>query len=158
DSNPAVENVTFRAELPHGVVVVIEEYEPVAMSPRGKQYVVFSEQGTELAEIPSKRAQEFDLPVVASASDVADQEIFATITEVLGTLPEELRNQVKAASGSSIDSIELELMNEKVVMWGNTGQADQKIRVLEALLGLDEEQTAQIREYDVSTPDFPVTR
>lgn len=155
---PAVDDVSLRAEPPHGLVVIVNEHTPVAMSPRGKQYVVFSEAGVELAEIPAKKAQEFDLPVVASASDVADQEVFDTITEVLGSLPDDLRDQVRAASGSSIDSIELELSSGKTVMWGNNTQADKKVQVLEALLGLDKAQAAEISEYDVSAPDFPVTR
>src|SRR5699024_3897329 len=81
---PAVKDVTLRAEPPHGLVVNINEYQPIAMGPRGKEYVVFSEDGTELAEITSKKAQEFDLPVVASAADVTDEDVFNTITEVLG--------------------------------------------------------------------------
>lgn len=157
-NNPAVDDVTLRAEPPHGLVVIVNEHTPIAMSPRGKQYVVFSEEGVELAEIPAKKAQEFDLPVVASASDVVDQEVFDTITEVLGSLPNELRDQVRAASGSSIDSIELELSSGKKVMWGNNDHAEKKVQVLEALLGLEKAQAAEISEYDVSAPDFPVTR
>lgn len=156
--NPAVDDVTVRAELPHGLVVRVNEHTPVAMSPKGKQYVVFSESGIELTEIPSQRAQEFDLPVVALASDVVDQEVFATITEVLGSLPDELRDEVRAASGASIDSIELELSSGKTVMWGNNEQAQKKSQVLAALLELDGDQAAEISEYDVSAPDFPVTR
>lgn len=155
---PAVDDVTLRAEPPHGLVITVNEHEPIAMSPRGKEYVVFSEDGTELAEITSQKAQEFDLPVVASAADVADEDVFNTITEVLGSLPSDLRDQVRAASGASIDSIELELTSGKTVMWGNNEDAEKKAKVLEALLGLDDEETAQISEYDVSAPDFPVTR
>lgn len=155
---PAVKDVTLRAEPPHGLVVSINEYQPIAMGPRGKEYVVFSEDGTELAEITSKKAQEFDLPVVASAADVTDEDVFNTITEVLGSLPNDLRDQVRAASGSSIDSIELELTSGKMVMWGNNEDAEKKAKVLEALLGLNDDEAAQISEYDVSAPDFPVTR
>lgn len=155
---PAVKDVTLRAEPPHGLVVSINEYQPIAMGPRGKEYVVFSEDGTELAEITSKKAQEFDLPVVASAADVTDEDVFNTITEVLGSLPNDLRDQVRAASGSSIDSIELELTSGKMVMWGNNEDAEKKAKVLEALLGLKDDEAAQISEYDVSAPDFPVTR
>lgn len=155
---PAVKDVTLRAEPPHGLVVNINEYQPIAMGPRGKEYVVFSEDGTELAEITSKKAQEFDLPVVASAADVTDEDVFNTITEVLGSLPDDLRDQVRAASGSSIDSIELELTSGKVVMWGNNEDAEKKAKVLEALLGLEDDEAAQISQYDVSAPDFPVTR
>lgn len=158
DDVPAVNEVSLRAEPPHGLVVTIHEHQPIAMSPRDKEYVVFSEEGTELAEITSQKAQEFDLPVVASAADVADEDVFNTITEVLGSLPEDLRDQVRAASGSSIDSIELELTSGKMVMWGNSDEAEQKAQVLNALLNLDEEEAAQISEYDVSAPDFPVTR
>ena len=89
---------------------------------------------------------------------MTDQEVFDTITAVLGSLPEDLREQVRAASGSSIDSIELELSSGKMVMWGNSEQAEKKAQVLKALLGLDKAQAAQISEYDVSAPDFPVTR
>ncbi|MDN6680201.1 MAG: cell division protein FtsQ/DivIB, partial [Yaniella sp.] len=76
----------------------------------------------------------------------------------LGSLPDDLRDQVRAASGSSIDSIELELTSGKVVMWGNNEDAEKKAKVLEALLGLEDDEAAQISEYDVSAPDFPVTR
>lgn len=155
---PAVKDVTLRAEPPHGLVISINEHRPIAMSPRDKQYVVFSKDGTELAEITAQKAQEFDLPVVASAADVADEDVFNTITEVLGSLPDHLRDQVRAASGSSIDSIQLELTSGKMVMWGNTEEAEKKARVLDALLGLDDEEAAQMSEYDVSAPDFPVTR
>ena len=158
ESNSAVDDVTLRAEPPHGLVVIVNEHTPIAMSPREKGYVVFSEDGTELAEITAQKAQEFELPVVASAADVADEDVFNTITEVLGSLPEDLREQVRAASGSSIDSIELELTSGRTVMWGNSEEADQKVQVLQALLGLDDEQSAEISEYDVSAPDFPVTR
>lgn len=157
-SNPAVDEVTLRAEPPHGIVVIVHEHTPIAMSPRGKQYVVYSDAGVELAEIPAQRAQEFDLPVVASASDVVDQKVFDAITQVLGSLPDDLRDQVRAASGASIDSVELELSSGKTVMWGNTANAQRKAEVLQALLGLSEEQAAEITEYDVSAPDFPVTR
>lgn len=156
--NPAVDHVTLRAEPPNGLVVIVNEHTPIAMSPQGKEYVVFSEAGDQLASITSQKAQEFDLPVVASASDVADEDVFNTITEVLGALPDELRDEVKAASGESIDSIELELTSDKTVMWGNNEEADKKARVLEALLNLDDDEAAEIQEYDVSTPDFPVTR
>ena len=156
--NPAVDHVTLRAEPAPRLIVIVHERKPIAMSPSGKQYVVFSDDGTELAQIPAKRAQEFDLPVVASASDVTDQEVFDTITTVLGSLPEDLRDQVRAASGSSIDSIELELSSGKMVMWGNSEQPEKKAQVLKALLGLDETAAEQISEYDVSAPDFPVTR
>lgn len=158
ESNPAVEDITLRAEPPHGLVVTVNEYQPIAMSPRDKEYVVFSDDGTELATITSKKAQEFDLPVVASAADVEDEDVFQTITEVLGSLPDNIRDNVRAASGSSIDSIELELNSGKTVMWGSNDETAKKVKVLEALLGIDEDKAADISEYDVSAPDFPVTR
>lgn len=158
EDTPAVDDVSLRAEPPHGLVVEVHEHRPIAMSPRDKQYVVFSEDGTELAEITSKKAQEFDLPVVVSAADVTDEDVFNTITEVLGSLPEDLRDHVRAASGSSIDSIELELTSGKTVMWGNNEEAEKKAKVLQALLGLEDEAAEGISEYDVSAPDFPVTR
>lgn len=158
ESNPAVRDVNLRAEPPHGLVVSVNEYQPIAMSPRDKEYVVFSDDGTELATITSKKAQEFDLPVVASAADVEDEDVFQTITEVLGSLPDNIRDDVRAASGSSIDSIELELNSGKTVMWGSNDEAAKKVKVLEALLGIEGDKAAEISEYDVSAPDFPVTR
>src|SRR5699024_6875627 len=111
----------------HGLVVTVNEYQPIAMTPRDKEYVVFSDDGTELATITSKKAQEFDLPVVASAADVEDEEDFQTITEVLGTLPDSIRDKVRSASGSPSDSNQVEGNSGKCVMWGSNDKADQKV-------------------------------
>lgn len=154
----AVKSVTTRAEPPHTLVVEVEEHVPVAMSPRGEKYVVFSSSADEIAQISKKQAQGYDLPVVASAEDVADPKLFNTITQVLGALPDDLREKVTKASGVSIDSIELTLTNGKTVLWGNAEDNEEKVQVLQALLGMSAKQSKGIKEYDVSTPHHPVTR
>lgn len=158
---PAVDTVTVRAEPPDTLVVEVEEHPPVAMAPTSpaddgtERFVLFNSVGTELKVLTAQEAEPYDLPVVASAEDVADEDLFNTITQVLGDLPEDVLAQVRSASGNSIDSVVLELHDGRTVLWGNAEQSEQKAAVLNALLGIEEEG---VSEFDVSTPDHPVTR
>ncbi|PXA76392.1 cell division protein FtsQ/DivIB [Auritidibacter ignavus] len=156
--SPAVASVSTRAEPPDTLFVEVHEFTPVAMAPKGDGYAVFNDAAEEIATITAAQAQDQTLPVVSSAEDVEDPVLFNTITEVLGSLPDDLRQEVTQASGESIDSIELTLANDKTVVWGNAQDAEKKGRVVQALLALPDEESAQISEYDVSAPDHPVTR
>ncbi|WBL18117.1 cell division protein FtsQ/DivIB [Citricoccus sp. NR2] len=162
--HPAVDSVTTRAEPPDTLVVDVHEHPPVAMAPTeddadgNSQYVLFNTHGTELTVLSASAAQPYDLPVVSSAEDVTDPELFNTITEVLGGLPEDILKQVRSASGETVDSVVLSLHNGRTVLWGNAEDSEQKAAVLTALLTIEDDPEEPVSEYDVSTPDHPVTR
>lgn len=157
---PAVDDVRVRAEPPHGLSVEVVEHVPVAMVHRGQDRILYSAAGTVLATLPSDRAAEYQLPSVKSAEDVRDPRVFDAITSVLGTLPESIRGQLRSASAETTDSVTLTLTDGRTVLWGNPEQGARKAQVLEVLLTMpeDEGEGMSVREFDVSTPDRPVTR
>ncbi|MFC7402160.1 cell division protein FtsQ/DivIB [Citricoccus sp. GCM10030269] len=155
---PAVREAIVHAEPPSSLSVEIVEYEPVAAVPDGDRRVLYSADGKALAEVPADRAAEYQLPSVASVEDVRDPQVFDVITSVLGTLPESIRTQMESASAQTVDSVTLKLKDGRTVLWGNADQGPRKAQVLEALLGIPENDQAPVSEFDVSTPDRPVTR
>lgn len=155
---PAVDTVRVHAAPPHDLSVEVVEHEPVAMVHDGVDRILYSATGTALATLPRDRAAAYHLPSVASAEDVRDPKVFDAITSVLGTLPESIRAHMKSASAETIDSVTLTLTDGRTVLWGNPEQGPRKAQVLQALLKVPEDEQAPIREFDVSTPDRPVTR
>ena len=155
---PAVDTVRVHAEPPNSLSVEIVEHQPVAMVPEGESHVLYSARGEALATLSGERASTYQLPSVSSAEDVSDPEIFDTITSVLGTLPEQIRTRMESASAETVDSVTLQLTDGRTVLWGNADKGARKAQVLEALLNVPEDEEAPIREFDVSTPDRPVTR
>lgn len=155
---PAVDTVRVHAEPPHDLSVEVVEHEPVAMVHDGADRILYSAAGTALATLPRDRAADYHLPSVASAEDVRDPEVFDAITSVLGTLPESIRTRMESASAETVDSVTLTLTDGRTVLWGNPEQGPRKAQVLQALLKVPEDEQAPIREFDVSTPDRPVTR
>ncbi|MGM7667524.1 cell division protein FtsQ/DivIB [Microbacterium sp. A93] len=155
---PAVDTVRVQAEPPHGLSVEVVEHQPVAMVHDGADRILYSAAGTALATLPEDRAGAYHLPSVASAEDVKDPEVFDAITSVLGTLPESIRTLMESASAETIDSVTLTLTDGRTVLWGNPEHGPRKAQVLEALLKVPENEEAPVREFDVSTPDRPVTR
>lgn len=158
EDEPAVESVVTHAEPPHTVSIEISEYEPVALAPqKGSDettYKVFSAEGETLATVSESKAEELELPSLSSSQDAEDEDLFTTITQVLGSLPDDISQQVDSATGDSVDSIELSLDDGKTVVWGNAQYSERKAEVLLALLDNQE----KVDEIDVSTPNQPVTR
>ncbi|NUL44868.1 FtsQ-type POTRA domain-containing protein [Cellulosimicrobium funkei] len=155
---PAVDTVRVHAQPPNSLSVEIVEHQPVAMVPEGEGHVLYSASGEALATLPGEQASTYQLPSVSSADDVSDPEVFDAITSVLGTLPDQIRTRMESASAESMDSVTLQLTDGRTVLWGNADKGDRKAQVLEALLNVPENEEAPITEFDVSTPDRPVTR
>ncbi|GAA4764791.1 cell division protein FtsQ/DivIB [Citricoccus nitrophenolicus] len=158
EDEPAVDTVRVHAEPPHGLSVEVVEHEPVALVPDGADRTLYSAAGAALATIPEERAGDYSLPSVASVADLSDPAVFDAITSVLGTLPESIRTQMESASAQTIDSVTLTLTDGRTVLWGNPEQGARKAQVLEALLKVPEDEENPVQEFDVSTPDRPVTR
>lgn len=155
---PAVDTVRVHAKPPHDLSVEVVEHEPVAMVHQGGERILYSAAGTALATLPADRAADYQLPSVASGDDVSDPEVFDAITSVLGTLPESIRTRMESATAQTVDSVTLTLTDGRTVLWGNPEQGPRKAQVLEALLKVPENEEEPVQEFDVSTPDRPVTR
>lgn len=156
-----VAEASVAARLPHTLEVTVTEHEPVAMVPEGDgqdRFLLLSAEGTTLATVATERAADYELPAISSAADVRNEEVFETITAVLGALPAQIRTQLESATAGSVDSVTLRLQDGRTVLWGNDEQSEQKATVLEALLNIPEQEAGAVQEFDVSTPHQPVTR
>lgn len=154
----AVDQVRVQAQPPSGIAVEITEHVPVAVVPRGQQATLYSASGQALAEASRDEAESRGLPVVSSVNDVQNPEVFSAITQVLGSLPADIRGQMVSASASTVDSVRLTLDNDRTVLWGNAEDAEAKVAVLRALMKAEADAEAPADEFDVSIPDQPVTR
>ena len=155
---PAVDQVRVQAQPPHGIAVEIMEHTPVALIPQGDQATLYSSAGEPLAQLTKEEAEKRGLPAVSSVSDVQNPEVFTAITEVLGSLPDDIRGQMVSASASTVDSVRLTLQDDRTVLWGNAEQAESKVAVLRALMKAEADAEQPADEFDVSIPDQPVTR
>ena len=72
---------------------------------------------------------------------------------VASALPADLAKKVDHVEVTTVDSISLELHNDKRVVWGSSAQSDTKADVLVALMKAEPD----VARYDVSVPGQPVT-
>ncbi|MDI3331782.1 MAG: cell division protein FtsQ/DivIB [Micrococcus sp.] len=154
----AVDEVRVRAEPPASLAVEIVEHQPVAQVPQGGERVLYSAQGHAVATLPAEEAERYRLPNVSDAADLADPEVFDAITTVLGSLPDPIRDRMESASARTVDSVTLTLEDGRTVLWGNAEHGTRKAQVLTALLKVPQDEADPVTEFDVSTPDHPVTR
>lgn len=71
------------------------------------------------------------------------------VTAVLAELPAELFEQVVSAGATTPGSVEFELVDDRIVRWGDAEQNAYKAKVLSVLL------TREGTVYDVSSPELP---
>jgi cell division protein FtsQ len=155
---PAVDEVRVRAEPPTSLAVEVVEHEPVAQVPQGDQRVLYSAQGHAVVTLSAEAAEPYRLPSVSGAADLSDPAVFDAITTVLGSLPDPVRDRMESASARTVDSVTLTLEDGRTVLWGNAEHGPRKAQVLAALLKVPQDEADPVTEFDVSTPDHPVTR
>ncbi len=152
---PAISDVEVVAVPPSGLHVKVREYAPVAVLKQGGSFVLIDESGRSLGSVNNRSAVK--LPLIEGGNADVNSDVFGSITSVLSSLPEEVLSKLKYASAKSADSIRLQLEDGRRVFWGSADQNEAKSRVLQVLLR-GEPSDPPIKEFDVSTPERPVTR
>jgi cell division septal protein FtsQ len=150
-----LEDVTISAEPPSTLVVSVRERVPVAVLQSGREFVLIDAEGRQLATVAER--DEVRLPLIDGGTDAVNTEVFSSITTVLAELPASVLARLNSASASSVDSIRLSLSGDQRIFWGSEERSAEKARVLGAMLAMPESDPP-VREFDVSTPDRPVTR
>lgn len=150
-----IEDVDIAAEPPSTLVVTLRERVPVAVLRDGSEFVLIDADGRQLASVA--RRDEVRLPLIDGGTNAVDSEVFPSITAVLAELPVSVLRRLNSASAASVDSIRLSLSGDQKIFWGSSERNAQKAQVLEALLAMPETEPP-VSEFDVSTPDRPVTR
>lgn len=150
-----IESVRVAAEPPSTLVVTIRERVPVAIVQKDKQFILIDSEGRQLKTVADRKAVK--LPLIDGGTEAVNSEVFRSITAVLADLPPDILSRLNHASARSVDSVSLSLTGNQKIFWGSAERNTAKARVLSALLKVPASDPP-VKEYDVSTPDRPVTR
>jgi cell division protein FtsQ len=147
---PVVRSAQVERSFPGTLRVTVTERRALAVVPGadGAFYLVDGE-GVVLETVADAPA---GVPVVQVDVASAGARTVREAVEVLGALPADLRAQVTTVSATTRDSVTLTLATEATVFWGSADDSQRKAQVLAVLL------KTPASEYDVSSPDTPVTR
>ncbi|MHA7239018.1 cell division protein FtsQ/DivIB [Arthrobacter sp. TMS1-12-1] len=150
-----IEDVGIAAEPPSTLVVTVKERVPVAVLQTDREFVLIDSQGRQLKRVGQRG--DAKLPLIDGGANAVNSEVFSSITAVLTELPVGILSRLNSASASSVDSIQLSLSGKQRIFWGSAERSAEKAKVLEAMLSLPPTDPP-VKEFDVSTPDRPVTR
>jgi cell division protein FtsQ len=160
---PGVREAKVSRIWPHGLVVALVSREPVAAVPQAaptedldsRPVPGYTLLDTEGFSVGWTATPPDGLPVVSVPVDESRRPLTAVLT-ILEALPPELRAEVATIEARTQDTVRMGLRDGKTVVWGSAGDADLKIRVLQALRAAP--AAAGAVEYDVSAPTLPITR
>lgn len=150
-----IEDVRIAAEPPSTLVVMVEERVPVAVLQNGSDFVLIDSEGRQLTSVAQR--DEVKLPLIDGGTNAVNSDVFSSITAVLAELPAPVLSRLDSASASSVDSIRLSLSGNQRIFWGSSERSAEKSKVLEAMLAMPATDPP-VKEFDLSTPDRPVTR
>ena len=147
---PLVRAVEVERSWPSTVRVAVTERQAMAAVPGAEGG--FDVVDTDGVVMESSAEAPAGVPVVQVDVASAGSETVREAVDVLGALPVDLRGQVTTVSAATRDSVTLTLGSGATVFWGSADDSERKAQVLAVLL------KTPAAEYDVSSPDTPVTR
>lgn len=160
---PQIKSSRVEAVPPSTLLIHLVERIPVALLKNGSEYLLVDQDGVQLGT--TKDPAGAALPLIDGGKAAIGKDTFRAITAVLATLPKSVLSTLASASAKSPDAVELQMLDGKIVVWGNASDMELKAQVLEALLAAPaptpeegKEAPAAVKVYDVSAPRHPVTR
>lgn len=146
---PMVRSVNVSREWPDKIRVDVTERTPVAVVSIGGRLRALDETGTVFWSYKKAPA---GLPMVNTVTGT-NSDALREAAAVASALPADLAKKVDYVEVTTVDSISLELRNDKRVVWGSSAQSDTKADVLVALMKAEPD----VARYDVTVPGQPVT-
>jgi cell division protein FtsQ len=141
-----VSHVSVERSWPSTVTIVVTERTPVGFVRRPEGVHMVDSAGVDFAVIAQAPT---GLPSIDVAKPGPDDPATKAVVDVLGRMPQQLRDMVTGLAAQSPGSVQLTLTDGRVVKWGNSTDTERKAMVLAALL------TRPGKSYDVSAPDLP---
>lgn len=148
-----VQSWSTRAEPPSTLVVEIVERQAVGTVQVDGQWAVFDAAGVELWR---DAAQPADVPALDLGGGDTASPAFAAAARVSLALPADFRATVAIVAARTIDDVSLQLRDGTSVVWGSSEDSARKVDVLLVLIASTRDQG--VGQYDVSSPESPVTR
>jgi cell division protein FtsQ len=144
---PPVDEVSVSRQWPHTVVIDVVERKPALAVPSTGGFAIYDPAGVPYQEVIAAPDG-----VPRLATDQPDDLAVDSVLAVLADLPASVRERLVTVRAETADSIELDLTDGVVVVWGSAEQNDRKAEVLAALM----KQPGRV--YIVSAPDAPAIR
>lgn len=148
-----VRDVRILRVWPDGLSVTLESREPVAAVPHEGAFALLDRDGVQVGTVD---AVPEGLPEIGVTLDEQGARSLRAARIVLNALPPELRAEVAEVTAPTQDAVTMTLRDGAVVEWGNEEDAALKVRVLQALRALPENQGVTL--FDVSAPTMPISR
>ncbi|MDG4765340.1 FtsQ-type POTRA domain-containing protein [Solwaraspora sp. WMMD406] len=145
----AVERAVVSRDWPGTLVITVVERVPAAVVPREDGFLVVDAAGVGFRTVPERPG---DLAVVRVTTSRLDESLLRDAVGVLGALTAQLRESLVELLVAGPARIELRLVNDRVVIWGDATDNDVKARVADALLARPGDVI------DVSAPDVVTIR
>ena len=150
-----VREVRAEAHPPHELVVSVTERGPVATVKEGDQFVLVDNDGVAVGSVDS--AEEAEVPQVDGGLAAVQGDSFGELVRVLQALPQPLLEQMQKAEADSDSDLRLKMRDGSTVVWGTSEDSEFKAEVLTSLTEALGDQGGGLT-YDVSSPEYPVTR
>jgi cell division protein FtsQ len=150
-----VRDVRAEAHPPHELVVSVTERVPVATVKEGDQFVLVDNDGVAVGAVDS--AEEAEVPQIDGGLAAVQGDSFGELVRVLQALPQPLLEQMQKAEADSDSDLRLKMRDGSTVVWGTSADSEFKAEVLTSLTEALGDRGAGLT-YDVSSPEYPVTR
>lgn len=152
----AVREVEVTRRWPDGLRIEVAERTPIAVIARGSGG--FTQLDAEGVTFGNLEQAPPDLPQVRTGPG-ADRAAISEAAAVVSALSSEVSVLVAHVEVASVDRIQLQLRDDRIVRWGSADASAEKAEVLLSLFAAEEAGEAEpAREYDVSVPSRPTTR
>lgn len=148
-----VQSYATHAEPPSTLVVDIVERQAVGALPVGGGFTVYDAAGVELWQAATAPS---DVPRLELGGESPGSEPFAAAAAVSLALPGDFRVRVATVEARSTDDVTLAMRDGASVVWGSADDSPRKVEVLLALMAATADDPPA--QYDVSSPEAPVTR
>ncbi|VEG26838.1 cell division protein FtsQ/DivIB [Actinomyces howellii] len=148
DSLVRVKSARVTRSWPHGLKVTLTMRVPVAVRQVEGGYEVLDGEAVVLETV--EQAPDGLVTITSQEQDPDGQQVSA-VAQVVGSLDEATRAQVRSGSASESGQVTLALASGATVVWGDTSRSEVKARVLAELM------TLEASTYDVSSPGSPTT-
>ena len=149
-----VQSWSTRVDPPGTLVVEIVPRTPVGVvTDDVGRPVVVDAAGVALTLDPASAG----VPTLGLGGASIDSEPFRSAAAVSAALPADFRATVRTIEAHSTDDVRLTLSNGTSVVWGSADQSTRKAQVLAALVAAIG-PAGRVSQYDVSSPEAPVTR
>lgn len=147
--------VSLQAQPPHDLLVILHERVPVALIQEGDSFLLVDNEGVTLGKLGSR--DEAKLPLLEGGPELLEQPAFATVTQVLASLPTSVLSDLDKAQADSASTITLTMTDGTMVVWGTPEESDLKAKVLLQLMDSVGSE-AKVETYDVSSPLIPTVK